>query len=117
MVSCSRLLRRAHFRRREKQLRPESARKHDPRSEKLKANPKNKSLVLITVDCLRADHCGFHGYPRPTTPFLDPLAGESIVFSKAVVAGAPTYYSLPGILASRMPLSLGRDVVGLAPGE
>jgi arylsulfatase A-like enzyme len=76
-----------------------------------------KSLVLVTVDCLRADHCGFHGYPRPTTPFLDTLASESFVEPAAVIAGAPTYYSLPAILASRMPLALGRDVVGLAPGE
>ena len=80
-------------------------------------DPNRKSLVLITVDCLRADHCGFHGYSRPTTPFLDTLAAESCVFPTAVVAGAPTYYSLPAMLASRMPLALGRDVVGLAPGE
>jgi arylsulfatase A-like enzyme len=78
---------------------------------------KQKSLVLITVDCLRADHCGFHGYARPTTPFLDALAAESFVVPAAVVAGAPTYYSLPAILAARMPLALGRDVIGLAPGE
>jgi arylsulfatase A-like enzyme len=80
-------------------------------------DPTRKSLVLITVDCLRADHCGFHGYPRPTTPFLDALAAESLVVPTAVVAGAPTYYSLPAMLASRMPLDFGRDVVGLAPGE
>jgi len=78
---------------------------------------KQQSLVLVTVDCLRADHCGFYGYSRPTTPFLNTLAVESIVAPTAVVAGAPTYYSLPAILASRMPLALGRDVVGLAPGE
>ena len=78
---------------------------------------KPKSLVFITVDCLRADHCGFYGYSRPTTPFLDTLAGEAAVVPTAVVAGAPTYYSLPAILASRMPLALGRDVIGLAPGE
>lgn len=76
-----------------------------------------KSLVLITVDCLRADHCGFNGYRRPTTPFLDALASESFVVPTAIVAGAPTYYSLPAIFASRTPLALGRDIVGLAPGE
>jgi arylsulfatase A-like enzyme len=76
-----------------------------------------RSLVLITVDCLRADHCGFHGYSRATTPFLDSLKPESSVAPAAIVAGAPTYYSLPAILASRMPLVLGRDVIGLAPGE
>ncbi len=76
-----------------------------------------KSLVLVTVDCLRADHCGFMGYARPTTPFLDGLAGESFVFPTAIVAGVPTYYSLPAILASRYPLALGREVLGLAPEE
>jgi arylsulfatase A-like enzyme len=76
-----------------------------------------KSIILVTVDCLRADHVGFMGYDRSTTPFLDSLARESFVFPAAIVAGAPTYYSLPAILASRYPLALGRDVLGVAPGE
>jgi arylsulfatase A-like enzyme len=79
--------------------------------------PSRPSLLLITVDCFRADHAGFLGYDRPTTPFLDSLAQESLVFSNAIVAGAPTYFSFPGVLASRHPLGLGRDVVGLAPSE
>jgi len=76
-----------------------------------------KSLVLVTVDCLRADHVGFMGYSRPTTPFLDALSAESFVIPSAIVGGAPTYYSFPTIFASRYPLALGRDQVGLAPGE
>lgn len=76
-----------------------------------------KSLVLVTVDCLRADHVSFMGYQRPTTPFLDSMATESFVFPTAIVGGAPTYYSFPSILASRYPLALGRDQIGLAPGE
>src|SRR3984957_10621592 len=76
-----------------------------------------KSVVLVTVDCLRADHTGFMGYERPTTPFLDGLAAESFVFPASIVAGAPTFYSVPPILASRYPLAVGRDVVGLAPAE
>ena len=78
---------------------------------------KRKSIVLVTVDCLRADHVGFMGYQRPTTPFLDSLAAESFVVPAAIVAGAPTYYSFPAILASRYPLALGRDVLGLGPDE
>src|SRR5580700_10545643 len=76
-----------------------------------------KSIVLVTVDCLRADHVGFMGYERPTSPFLDSLASESFVVPTAIVAGAPTYYSFPAILASRYPLALGRDVLGLGPDE
>jgi len=76
-----------------------------------------RSLVLVTVDCLRADRFGFNGYSRPLTPFLDSLAKESIVLSEAVVAGAPTYFSFPAIMGSRYPLGLGREVAGIAPGE
>jgi arylsulfatase A-like enzyme len=76
-----------------------------------------RNLLLITVDCLRADHVGHLGYHRPTTPFLDCLAAESTVFRNAIAAGTPTYYSLPALLASRYPLALGRDVVGIAPEE
>jgi len=76
-----------------------------------------QSLLLITVDCLRAGHLGFMGYHRPTTPFLDSLAANSLVLQDAIVAGNPTYYSFPAIMASRHPLALGRDVVGLAPDE
>jgi arylsulfatase A-like enzyme len=78
---------------------------------------KKRSLVLVTVDCLRADHVGFLGYSRPVTPSLDALAENSIVFSDAIVAGAPTYFSFPAIMASRYPLALGRDVLGIAPHE
>ena len=76
-----------------------------------------KSIVLVTVDSLRADHVGFMGYNSPTTPFLNSLAEESFVIPTAIVAGAPTYYSLPAILASRFPLGLGRDILGIGPGE
>ena len=79
---------------------------------------KKRSLVLVTVDCLRADHVGFLGYSRPG----DAKPGYSwrrtcFVFSNAIVAGAPTYFSFPAILASRYPLALGRDVLGIAPHE
>lgn len=76
-----------------------------------------KSILLVTVDCLRADHVGFMGYDRPTTPFLDSLAHESFVVPNAIAAGVPTYYSVPAILGARYPLALGRDVLGLAPSE
>ncbi len=76
-----------------------------------------KSLVLITVDCWRADHVGFRGYAGGTTPFLDSIAPGCFVFPTAIVGGAPTYFSFPALMASRYPLALGRDVLGIAPGE
>jgi arylsulfatase A-like enzyme len=81
----------------------------------VKAGP--RSLVLITVDCLRADRVAPSGNQRATTPFLNSLADGSFVFRNAYASGIPTYYSLPALLASRYPLALGRDVMGIAPGE
>jgi arylsulfatase A-like enzyme len=79
--------------------------------------PVPPSILLITIDCLRADHVGCLGYGRDITPAIDRLARESLVFSRALVAGSPTYNSFAALLAGRYPLALGRDVVGLAPGE
>jgi arylsulfatase A-like enzyme len=76
-----------------------------------------ESLLLVTVDCLRADHCGFLGCSRGATPFLDSLANQSFVFTNAIASGVPTYYSLPALIASRYPLALGRDVIGIAEEE
>ena len=41
------------------------------------------SVLLITVDTLRADRLGCYGYGRDTTPNLDRLAEESARFTKA----------------------------------
>jgi arylsulfatase A-like enzyme len=77
------------------------------------------NIILVTVDCLRADHCGFMGAAgEPAcTPRMDALASSSVVWDRAITAGMPTYYAFPAIMASRFPLALGRDVVGLAPDE
>jgi len=39
-------------------------------------------LVLVVFDTLRADRMSLYGHDRPTTPFLDGLAGELIRFSR-----------------------------------
>lgn len=62
------------------------------------------TVLLITIDCLRADHVGFMGYQRPTTPNLDRLAKEAVVFTKVFATGPRTPESFPGILTSTYPL-------------
>ena len=49
-------------------------------------------MLIITIDTLRADHLGFLGYGRPTSPRLDKLAAESVVFEQAY---APIATTLP----------------------
>lgn len=57
------------------------------------------NLVVVTIDCFRYDRCGFNGHSRPTTPTLDALASESIVFDQAYATGPYTTESFPGIIA------------------
>ncbi len=52
------------------------------------AEPLN--VLLISIDTLRADHLGFHGYARDTSPFLDRLAETSAVFENASSASSWT---------------------------
>lgn len=57
----------------------------------------SKNIVLITIDSLRADHCGFLGSDAGLTPALDGLAGESIVYEYALAPGPRTPSSMPAI--------------------
>ena len=50
--------------------------------------PKPANLLLITIDTLRADRLGCYGYPRPTSPAIDRLAAESVLFEHAVTTMA-----------------------------
>ena len=50
------------------------------------------NIILITMDTTRADHLSCYGYHKNTTPYLDKLASESVVF-KNVYATAP--WTLP----------------------
>ena len=61
---------------------------------------KIKNVILITIDTLRADHVGAYGYNKNTTPFLDSLAKENIMFKNAYSNGPLTPRSFPSILGS-----------------
>lgn len=74
--------------------------------------PGPPNLVLVTVDTLRADHLGFAGYPRDTSPHLDALARQGVWFSRCYAPSSTTgashaslFTSLPppmhGVLANR----------------
>jgi len=45
--------------------------------------PRPSNVLLISIDTLRADHLGSYGYERDTSPFLDRLAAEGVVFEHA----------------------------------
>ena len=55
-----------------------------------------RNIVLVTLDSVRADHCSFMGYHRETTPTLDKMAREGLVFENAIAAGVGTPASMMG---------------------
>jgi arylsulfatase A-like enzyme/HEAT repeat protein len=62
---------------------------------------KDRDLLLITVDALRADHVGAYGYARPTTPNLDRLAREGVVFEAAYSPTPHTSYAVTSIMTGK----------------
>ena len=60
-------------------------------------------IVLLVIDCLRADHLGLYGYERPTSPNLDRLAAEAVVFEQAIVPSNWTRPSIASLFTSLYP--------------
>ncbi|MEF8814325.1 MAG: sulfatase-like hydrolase/transferase [Halovenus sp.] len=57
--------------------------------------PNRPNIVLVTADSIRADHCGFLNDDIGTTPTLDALARDGLVFENAIAPGPRTPSSLP----------------------
>lgn len=74
-----------------------------------------RDILLITVDALRADHVGAYGYSsRQTTPNLDQLASQGVVFEQAYTSTPHTSYAVVSLMTGKYmrPLLLqgsGRD--------
>ena len=71
------------------------------------------NLILVSLDTLRADHLGTYGYERPTSPAIDRMAGESVVFDQATSTFPSTTASHMSMLTSLYPCAHGL----LAPGS
>ena len=71
-------------------------------------------LVLLSVDALRADHLGAYGYARATSPHIDALAKEGVVFDAAYCPTPHTSYSITSMMTGKymrplLSLGLGDD--------
>ncbi len=65
------------------------------------------NVLLLVVDCLRADHLSLSGYERETTPSIDALAAESVRFTRTISQASWTRPSLPTILTGLYPSEHG----------
>jgi arylsulfatase A-like enzyme len=65
------------------------------------------NILLVTLDTTRADHLGAYGYFRDTSPTLDALARQSILFERAIAPTATTLPTHVSILTASYPLEHG----------
>ncbi|MEM7581766.1 MAG: sulfatase [Acidobacteriota bacterium] len=60
---------------------------------------KRPDIVVVVLDAARTDRFGVYGYERDTTPHIDRLASESLVFANASAECPYTACSMPNLLA------------------
>jgi len=63
------------------------------------------NVILILVDTLRADHLHAYGYERDSTPHLDTLFADGILFENARSNTSCTFPSVNSLFTSRHPMT------------
>ena len=69
-----------------------------------------KHVLLIVIDTQRADHLSCYGYPRATSPTIDALAKEGVLFEHAVSQAS---WTLPSMVSMMTSSYLAEEVYGI----
>lgn len=82
-----------------------------------KALSDKPNIIILVVDALRADHVACLGYDRHTTPTIDAIASEGVMFTQAVSNSNATRFTVPSLFTFLFPSVHGITVDGnvLAP--
>ncbi|TGM53305.1 sulfatase [Leptospira adleri] len=72
-----------------------------------KKRTEKKNVILIVIDALRQDALSSGGSPFPTTPVLDSLSKDSIVFKNTISNGNWTKPSMLSFFTSEVASNLG----------
>ncbi len=75
------------------------------------------NLVLIGIDTLRRDHLGCYGYDRQTSPNIDKLASEGVLFENVVSQAPWTLPSFASIFTSLYPSQHGAGFIEPGAGS
>ena len=67
------------------------------------ANAKAPDIVMVVVDTLRADHLGLYGNGDATSPNIDKLASEAVVFDQYITSASWTRASFASLYTSMLP--------------
>jgi arylsulfatase A-like enzyme len=69
--------------------------------------PEGTPVILILVDTLRADHLSYAGYRRDTSPTVDRLAREGVVFERVIAQATRTSPNMASLLTGTGPATHG----------
>jgi arylsulfatase A-like enzyme/Flp pilus assembly protein TadD len=69
--------------------------------------PERLNLLLISLDTARPDHLGCYGYEGISTPHLDRMAADGVLFTDALTSAPITLPSHASVLTGLYPLSHG----------
>ncbi|UCD83237.1 MAG: sulfatase, partial [Deltaproteobacteria bacterium] len=67
------------------------------------AKQSRPNIILALVDALRPDHLGCYGYSRETSPNIDRIAREGVIFSNAISQASWTWPSVASLFTSLYP--------------
>lgn len=65
------------------------------------------NIIFVSCDTLRADHLGCYGYPKATSPHIDRIAQEGVLFENAFAANIPTEPAHTAIFSGRLGIETG----------
>lgn len=71
------------------------------RGDELRRALAGSSVLLLILDAAGARHFGCYGYTRPTTPEIDRLAAEGVLFEQAYTTAAYTRSAMASLWTSR----------------
>ena len=74
-----------------------------PTQEELRSLVAGSNIVICVIDAARVDHVGCYGYSRDTTPNIDRLAGQSVVFEQHFCQYSETKPSTASLFTSLYP--------------
>ena len=69
--------------------------------------PAIRNVLLISIDTLRADHVSAYGFPRPTTPSIDAVAREGVLFKNVHTPVPMTLPAHVSMLTGTLPPTHG----------
>ncbi|HEY2945595.1 MAG TPA: sulfatase-like hydrolase/transferase, partial [Vicinamibacteria bacterium] len=72
-----------------------------------RSRPAIRNVLLISIDTLRADHVSAYGFPRPTTPNIDAVAREGVLFKNVHTPVPMTLPAHVSMLTGTLPPTHG----------